>query len=149
MRLIPPAWALGIAVGQRVLTAAVGRHDYPGRRVLTAGLGIAGASVMATAVWQFWKASTTIDPRAPHRATSLVTSGVFSRSRNPIYIGDAFVLVAHAAWLGQPLALLGVPILGAVLRPQIRAEEAALTQRFGSEYEAYVAHVPRWIGPRG
>jgi protein-S-isoprenylcysteine O-methyltransferase Ste14 len=149
MRLIPPAWALGIGMGQRVLATAVGRHDYPGRRVLTATLGIAGAGVMTTAVWQFWRARTTFDPVAPHRASSLVTTGLYSRSRNPIYIADALVLVAHAAWLGQPLALLGLPALAAVLQPQIRAEETALQERFGREYDAYVARVPRWVGPRG
>jgi protein-S-isoprenylcysteine O-methyltransferase Ste14 len=149
MRLIPPAWALGIGIGQRALATAVGRHDYPGRRLLTATLGVAGAGVMATAVWQFWHARTTIDPRAPHAASSLVTTGLYSRSRNPIYIADALVLAAHAAWLGQPLALFGVPVLAAVLRPQVRAEEAALKHRFGSEYDAYVVQVPRWIGPRG
>jgi len=149
MRLIPPAWALGIGMGQRVLATAVGRHDYPGRRVLTATLGIAGAGVMTTAVWQFWRARTTFDPVAPHRASSLGTTGLYSRSRNPIDIADALVLVAHAAWLGQPLALLGLPALAAVLQPQIRAEEAALKHRFGAEYDAYVAHVPRWLGPRG
>lgn len=149
MRLIPPAWALGIGLGQRGLATAVGRHDYPGRRVLSATLGVVGVGVMATAVWQFWRARTTFDPVAPHRATSLVTNGLYSRSRNPIYIGDALVLVAHAAWLGQPLALLGLPALAAALHPQIRAEEAALKHRFGAEYDAYLAHVPRWLGPRG
>jgi len=149
MRLIPPAWAVGIGMGQRVLATTVGRHNYPGRRVLTATLGIAGAGVMTTAVWQFWRARTTLDPVAPHRASSLVTTALYSRSRNPIYIADALVLVAHAAWLGQPLALLGLPALAAVLQPQIRAEEAALKHRFGAEYDAYVAHVPRWLGPRG
>ena len=148
MRLIPPAWALGIGMGQRALATVAGRHDYPGRRALTGALGIAGVGVMSTAVWQFWRARTTFDPVAPHRASALVTTGLYGRSRNPIYIADALVLAAHAAWLGQPLALLGIPTLAAVLHPQIRAEEAALTARFGSEYAAYVAQVPRWVGPR-
>jgi protein-S-isoprenylcysteine O-methyltransferase Ste14 len=148
MRLIPPAWTFAIGTGQRVLARVAGRHDYPGRRALATALGVASAGIMTTAVWQFWRARTTFDPIAPHRASSLVTTGLYSRSRNPIYIADALALAAHAAWLGQPLALLGVPALVAVLQPQIRAEEAALTERFGSEYESYVARVPRWIGPR-
>jgi len=149
MRLIPPAWALGIGMGQRALATALGRHDYPGRRALTATLGIAGAGVMATAVWQFWQARTTIDPLAPHTTSSLVTTGLYSRSRNPIYIADVLVLASHAAWLGRPVALLGIPALVAALHPQIRAEETALQERFGREYDAYVARVPRWVGPRG
>ena len=150
MRLIPPAWTLGIAGAQRALVHVTGgpRH-YPGRRVLVLGLGVSAAALYGAVGGQFGKARTTIDPRAPHRTTSLVTSGVFARSRNPIYVADALILAAYAAWLGRPVALLGIPALAAALHPQIRAEEQALTKRFGREYEAYVAHVPRWIGPRG
>lgn len=150
MRLIPPAWTLGIAGAQRTLVHVTGGpRDYPGRRVLTIGLGLGAAALYAAVGKQFSDARTTIDPRAPHRTTSLVTSGVFARSRNPIYVADALILAAHAAWLGNPLALLGIPALVAALHPQIRAEESALTARFGNEYGAYVAHVPRWVGPRG
>ena len=150
MRLIPPVWTAVIGTGTRILAEATGgRRDYPGRAPLTAGLALAGVGLMGTAAWQFYRARTTIDPRAPHEASSLVTTGVFGVSRNPIYIADAMLLAAHAAWLGRPWALLGIPALVAVLQPQIHAEEAALTGRFGSEYDAYVAQVPRWVGPRG
>lgn len=148
MRLIPPAWTLAISLVQRAAAGGEGPRDYPGRRALTTGLVVAGAGLMGTAAWQFYSAKTTIDPRHPHRASSLVTSGMFGVSRNPIYIADALLLAAHAAWLGRPLALLGIPALAAVLQPQIAAEETALRERFGAEYDAYVASVPRWIGPR-
>ncbi len=103
---------------------------------------------MGAAVWQFTRARTTFDPVNPSRASALVTTGLFGVSRNPIYIADALLLTAHAAWLGRPIALLGIPALAAVLQPQIAAEEKALRERFGAEYEAYVAKVPRWVGPR-
>ncbi|HET7723161.1 MAG TPA: isoprenylcysteine carboxylmethyltransferase family protein [Propionibacteriaceae bacterium] len=150
MRPIPPAWTLAIAIAQRQLVRATGgRRDYPGRRALTIGLGLGAAALYGAVGSQFQAARTTIDPRAPHRTTSLVTSGVFARSRNPIYVADALILAACAAWLGRPMALLGIPALAAALHPQIRAEETALAERFGSEYEAYLARVPRWVGPRG
>jgi len=150
MRLIPPAWTALIAAGTRGLVqVAGGPRDYPGRRPLTVGLAAAGIGLMGTGAWQFYRARTTIDPRAPHEASTLVSTGVFGVSRNPIYIADTLMLAAHAAWTGRPWALLGIPALVAVLQQQIRAEEAALTARFGSEYESYVARVPRWIGPRG
>ncbi len=67
-------------------------------------------------------------------------------SRNPIYLGDALLLLAFALWLGQPLALLA-PLLFVLLidRGQIRAEERALQQLFGAEYRAYCARVRRWL----
>ena len=150
MRLIPPAWTFGIASAQRALVHVTGGpRDYPGRRVLAVGLGVGAAALYAAVGMQFGTARTTIDPRAPHSTTVLVTTGVFSRSRNPIYVADALVLASHAALLGRPLALIGIPALVAALHPQIRAEEDALRARFGSDYESYLAHVPRWVGPRG
>ncbi|HSN12704.1 MAG TPA: isoprenylcysteine carboxylmethyltransferase family protein [Propionibacteriaceae bacterium] len=149
MRLIPPAWTLGIAVVQRQLVRVTGgRRDYRGRRALAIGLGLGAAALYGAVGTQFGAAGTTIDPRTPHRTTSLVTSGVFAHSRNPIYVADALILAAYAAWLGRPVALLGIPALAAALHPQILAEEAALGHRFGSEYEAYLTRVPRWVGPR-
>jgi len=149
MRPIPPAWTTALAVGQHVLVRATGGpRDYPGRRALATGLGLSAAALYAAVGWKFSSVRTTIDPRSPHRTSSLVTSGVFSLSRNPIYVADALILVSHAAWLGRPVALLGVPGLVAALHPQIRAEEKALTTRFGRAYESYLARVPRWVGPR-
>jgi protein-S-isoprenylcysteine O-methyltransferase Ste14 len=150
MRLIPPAWTLGVAIAQRALVHATGGpRAYPGRRLVALGFGVGAAALYGAVGAQFSKARTTIDPLAPHKTTSLVTSGVFARSRNPIYVADALLVTAHAVWLGRPIALLGIPALAAVLHPQIRAEEKALTTRFGREYESYLAHVPRWVGPRG
>lgn len=150
MRLFPPVWTALLAVGQRLLVQTVGgpRH-YPGRRVLAVGLGASAAALYGAVGWQFTTAETTIDPRSPDKTTSLVTSGVFSRSRNPIYVADALILASYAAWLGRPAALIGIPALVAALHPQIQAEEQALKARFGSEFDAYVARVPRWLGPRG
>lgn len=149
MRLLPPVWTALIAGAQRGLAAtAGGPRDYAGRRELTAALTLGAGALYAAVGWQFWRARTTIDPRDPARTTALVTEGVFAGSRNPIYVADALLLVAHAAWLGRPLTLLGVPALVAALEPQVLAEEAALAERFGEDYRAYRARVPRWVGPR-
>jgi protein-S-isoprenylcysteine O-methyltransferase Ste14 len=79
----------------------------------------------------------------------LVTSGANQVSRNPMYVGMAGVLVAHALWRGSWRALL--PAAGFVAyidRVQVAAEERALHERFGAEYDAYVAAVPRWLDRR-
>lgn len=48
------------------------------------------------------------------------------------------MLVGHTLARRSPVALL-----------QIAAEEAALSAKFGAEYDAYRARVPRWLGPVG
>ena len=79
----------------------------------------------------------------------LVTSGANTVSRNPMYVGMAGLLLAHAVWRGSWTALL--PLAGFVVfidRAQIQAEETALLEKFGATYEAYKATTPRWIDRR-
>ncbi len=79
----------------------------------------------------------------------LVTSGANTISRNPMYVGMAGLLLAHAAWRGSWAALL--PLGGFVVfidRVQIQAEEAALLEKFGADYDAYREAAPRWIDLR-
>ena len=98
---------------------------------------------------QFRRQGTTVEPFEPARATVLVTTGVNSISRNPMYLGMAGVLVAHAVRLGSWRALLPVAAFTAYIdRVQIAAEEPALLANFGTDYEAYRASVPRWLGLR-
>ncbi len=87
-------------------------------------------------------------PTSPGRPTSkLVTTGVFSVSRNPLYLGGAGLLagIALALDLPWPLALL-LPAIVACHYILIAPEERYLAGRFGSEYEAYAASVHRWLG---
>ncbi len=87
-------------------------------------------------------------PTGPGRPTSqLVTTGVFSVSRNPLYLGGAGVLagIALALDLPWPLVLL-VPAIIACHYILIAPEERYLAGRFGSEYAGYAASVHRWLG---
>jgi protein-S-isoprenylcysteine O-methyltransferase Ste14 len=83
----------------------------------------------------------------PHRAsTKLVTSGPFIRFRNPIYLGEALLLlygaeVTKSIWFVAAALLFGV--LVTVL--QIIPEERHLEAVFGEEYLAYKARSRRWI----
>jgi protein-S-isoprenylcysteine O-methyltransferase Ste14 len=106
-----------------------------------------GAAVAATAVRQFRRARTTVDPRAPAKATALVQSGIFGYSRNPMYLGMALVLCGWAVILGTAGPWLGVPLFVFLLtRVQIEPEEAVLSTLFGAEFTAYCARVGRWLG---
>ena len=79
----------------------------------------------------------------------LVTTGSNSMSRNPMYVGLTGLLVAHALGHGSWKALLPAAAFVAVIdRVQIEAEESALVEKFGADYEAYRAATPRWLGPR-
>ncbi|NHB85534.1 isoprenylcysteine carboxylmethyltransferase family protein [Tessaracoccus sp. HDW20] len=79
-------------------------------------------------------------------ATSLIVTGPNRLTRNPIYLGFAGLLTAHALWRATPAALLPVAGFVAALTPQIGHEEEALLTRFGDDYGSYVRRVPRWVG---
>lgn len=113
---------------------------------LAVALAVAGALVALAGVREFARAHTTVNPLAPERASRLVTSGIFSRTRNPMYLGMLLVLAGWAVWLGSGSAWLGLPLFVVVLNAlQIRPEERAMRQRFGDEFERYAAQVRRWI----
>src|SRR5699024_906765 len=92
------------------------------------------------------QARTTLLPFDPSLARVLVTRGVFRYSRNPIYLGDALLLLAWAIWLGNGLALLMWPLfIGYMTLVQIRAEERALQHKFGADFTQYCQQVRRWL----
>lgn len=146
-RLPPPVWmALGLLMQRRL-----GATSPPttASRVLAGGLAGGGLGLAGWAVGTFRRHQTTVDPLAPERASSLVADGPFRVTRNPMYVGMAGVLLAHAAARRSLVGLL--PVAGFVLvitRTQIRAEERAMAAGFGPEWDRYAAATPRWVGRR-
>jgi protein-S-isoprenylcysteine O-methyltransferase Ste14 len=109
--------------------------------IVLVGIGFSAAGVLA-----FRRARTTVNPTKPEQASTLVGSGVYRITRNPMYVGLAFVLVAWAVFLSSAWALLGpVAFVLYIGRFQIEPEERALAQRFGTAYAHYRASVRRWL----
>lgn len=146
---VPPVAVLGAAAAaQRVLSPRQGQIE-PARWLAGALLALAAGGFIAGSVREFRRARTTVNPVAPDTATSLVTAGPHQLSRNPMYVGMAGLLLAHAVARGNGLAVM--PVLGFVAvidRGQIPAEEAAMAGLFGRDYAEYAARVPRWLDLR-
>ena len=146
MRIPPPLLALAAAAGQRSLTPEA---TAPGavRKAAAAVTAATSVGLLATASQRFRASGTTVDPLRPERASALVSTGPFALTRNPMYVGMAGLLVAHAVLRGSPKALLPAAGFVAVIdRVQIPPEETAMASLFGAEYDAYRSRVPRWIG---
>jgi len=108
---------------------------------IVAGLTIAGLGAVA-----FRNASTTVNPLRPESTSSMVVSGVYALTRNPMYVGFALVLVGWGAYLAAPAAFLGpVVFIAFITRFQIIPEERALSAKFGREFAEYTAKVRRWL----
>ncbi len=149
VRMPPPALFLGallIGIGLEWLWPLSWLDGVPGslRYGLGGGLALAGAALLAAALRLFRKAGTAIPPWEP--AAALVTTGVYRRSRNPIYLGMVLLylglaLIFVASWA----LLLLIPVLVALQIAVIRREEAYLERRFGAAYREYRARVRRWL----
>lgn len=145
---IPP---VAVAAAAAALQLAVFRRARPTPRSLTrAALPAAAAAwLLGDALVRFRRARTTVDPTAPAEASVLVVTGATRVSRNPMYLGMAAALLAHAVARRSVVAL--VPVAGfvaALTAGQIAAEEEALAVRFGQPYARYRAEVPRWVDAR-
>lgn len=109
-------------------------------------LAAVGVAFSVAGIVSFRRARTTVNPIRPESASSLVCTGTYRVTRNPMYLGILLVLVAWAVFLFSAWALLAV--VGFVLymnRFQIAPEERALLDIFGNEYELYKARVRRWL----
>ena len=73
------------------------------------------------------------------KAQALVTHGLYSRIRNPIYVFSGLAVVGGFLFLGLPqyLWLSVVPIPFQIYR--VRKEEQVLAAKFGDEYRVYKA----------
>jgi protein-S-isoprenylcysteine O-methyltransferase Ste14 len=105
-----------------------------------------GVTFCVAGVVSFKIAKTTVNPSKPDQASELVTSGVYRISRNPMYVGFAFILLGWGVWLTSMLAILTiVGFVTYLTQFQIIPEERALTTLFGQQFTDYKAKVRRWL----
>jgi protein-S-isoprenylcysteine O-methyltransferase Ste14 len=114
---------------------------YPGAALIVLGIAIAVSGRLA-----FARAGTTINPVNIDSATVLVRRGVFSYTRNPMYLGMAAVLIGLALVFGKLWLFLGPVCFALYIHYfQILPEERAMAAKFGRAYEEYRLLVRRWI----
>lgn len=115
-----------------------------GLRYLAAGCAFAvGIVLLGTAANEMRKAGTNIPTWEP--ALALATGGIFGRSRNPIYLSFAVLMIAFALVFSSDwIFLLLVPFMLVMHFGVIRREEDYLLARFGASYADYMKRVPRY-----
>jgi len=112
------------------------------------GLTVIGEAIRLWAVHHIGAISRT----RSDRLGPLIAAGPFAVVRNPLYLGNialwaGFAMAARLLWLVPVIVLL----LAVEYHAIVRWEEELLEARFGDEYRAYAARVPRWLpgGNRG
>lgn len=144
----PPLIFLGGAGIGLLADRLFGLHPLPlpyaVRWTLCAGLAVAGAAVIAAALGRFGQAKTPAEPWKP--TTSLATDGIYARTRNPMYLGMALMLLALAVGFASLGVLLVAPLVICVVdRFVIAREERYLTGLFGTPYTNYRQRARRWL----
>lgn len=100
--------------------------------------------LMITAFRGFQVAQTNAKPWKS--TSSIVHSGVYRHTRNPMYLAMALAYGGLAIGLSSLGAILLFPLLIVLIQTQVIArEERYLEAKFGSEYRAYKSRVRRWI----
>jgi len=148
LKVPPLAVAVFIAMLMWLVSSALPafRFVFPAQRLCTLILAVAGAVAIALGIASFKRARTTINPTKPGSASSLVVSGVYAFTRNPMYLGLLLVMAGWAVFLSNVLAFFFLPAFVLYMnRFQIEPEERALTARFGQEFIAYKSRARRWL----
>jgi protein-S-isoprenylcysteine O-methyltransferase Ste14 len=144
----PPVIALAAGVVQHLV--ARGGPPGPARKVAAGAVAAGSVTLLAGSAYEFGRHKTTVNPFDPSQASALVTTGPNRVTRNPMYVGMAGLLTAHAALRGSWLGAVPVAAFVAIIdRVQIAPEEQAMRELFGEEYDDYCRSVPRWLGVPG
>jgi protein-S-isoprenylcysteine O-methyltransferase Ste14 len=144
--ILPPTYLaifLLTAVGLHFIQPVYQLISYPftniGVILVIVGLGL---NYWADAL--FRKSNTTVKPQ--EKPTTLVTSGFFRFTRNPMYLGMVLMLLGEAVFLGSLITFI-FPILFFVIIEWVflPEEERNLEKAFGKSYISYKKKVRRWI----
>ena len=148
LKVPPPAVVFVTAVLMWLVSQVVPAFAFvlPERNLFAISLAVVGFVTGISGVVTFRRARTTVNPMKPRLSSSLVIWGVYSVTRNPMYLGGLLILTGWAIFVSNALAFLFLPAyIIYINRFQIAPEEEALTSLFGQEFVAYMSRVRRWL----
>lgn len=107
-------------------------------------LALIGFGLAFIAASRFMQARTTLDPHGS--VSTIVTSGIYGFTRNPIYLGFACILIGFSFIFRTYWGLILSPVFMLLMnRLVIQYEETYLEKKFGDVYNSYKSRVRRWI----
>src|SRR5689334_10764687 len=148
LRIPPPFVGLLFAAGMFAVAHLPPILDVPKlvRLPIAAALAAIGIAIAVGGVRSFHRAKTTVNPLRPETSAALVSTGVYSFTRNPMYLGMLLLLFGFAVSLSSVWSFAG-PLCFAlyITRFQIAPEERALERLFGASFSEYRRRVRRWL----
>jgi protein-S-isoprenylcysteine O-methyltransferase Ste14 len=147
--LVPPpivALICAAAIWGSVQLLPDWRFAFVGQTWVGGAVILAGLMLDLVSVAGFVRARTTVTPLAPEKASTLVTSGFYRFTRNPMYLGMLLILIGVTIMLGAPLGPFAAMAFAAYITEfQIKPEEERLEVLFGQQFAEYRRSVRRWL----
>ncbi|MEM8774736.1 MAG: isoprenylcysteine carboxylmethyltransferase family protein [Pseudomonadota bacterium] len=144
---LPPLWLVAFLLLARTQAKLAPMGLSFGMRWADAlGVMLIGvATVLAiAAIIEFRRHRTTVIPHM--QPSELVSSGVFARSRNPIYLADVLILTGFILIWDAVVSVMLIPVFAMLIQKRfILAEEMRLKQAFPEAFEEYCRATRRWI----
>ena len=107
---------------------------------------ICGIIIIRTAVLSFNKHQTTINPLNLTKTSTLVNTGIFKYTRNPMYLGMVFILLSIALKFNIYGGLIVILLFFFfITKFQIIPEEKAMEKPFGKKFKNYKKTTKRWL----
>ena len=145
-KIPPPFIAAGNIVMFYLSTLLVPPFEFTGQNILGILIGLEGIIIIVVSIRLFRKYQTTINPFKAHETVRLITSGIYSFTRNPMYLGLSSIQVAFGIYLGAYVSIFLIPcFIIYITKKQIIYEEEILEKEFRDEYLNYLKSVRRWI----
>lgn len=145
-KIPPPIVALICGLGIYLSRSLFPAYNHPSIGITSALFLSLGIMTLIAGVLFFIKRKTTLSPLQPEKASSLVVSGVFKHSRNPMYLGLSLILLSVAIRFNFVGGILIVfMFIAFITKFQIIPEEVAMEKLFGEEFIRYKKRTRRWI----
>ncbi len=147
-RIFPPVFGLVFAIMMWALDKHLPLANIINPPINKTGFIFIGTGLLVDlwSLYLFVKSKTTFHPLKLEETSTIVTTGMYRISRNPMYLGMLLLLIGLAILLGSLSPFLILPLFVLVINhQQIRHEEAMLLDKFGQEYQEYKMKVRRWI----
>ena len=137
---------LGLAYLGTMVDSLLGIAEFGSSlvKVVAALLLMVGFLIRLWAAFYFYTHNMRVISLKPQK--TLITTGPYRFSRNPLYLGgNVFIFFGAAMLFGSPTAFLATAIHIPLMDLFIKREEMQLDREFGEEWQRYMKQVRRWL----
>ena len=145
-KIQPPIIALVCALGILFSKPFFREYSNVNNSSISILFFLIGIACFFFAIKLFKKHNTTISPLKPEKATSLIVSGIYMYSRNPMYLGMLFILISTSIRFNIIGGIISIStFIIYITKFQIIPEEEQLKRIFGEKFLNYKKKTRMWL----